>query len=147
MKVYYKSKLAKMLTFMPGFSTMMFCGVVITEREGLSERVLAHEGTHIRQYWDLTGMGLGLSILILFTLFAFEVESWWMLTLLAVPFTLYYVVYGLEWLYWLIRVGNSHEAYRKVGFERQARWIEGTWWKPCNMRNHYETFGWWKKLK
>lgn len=134
MKVYYKSKLAKMLTFMPGFSTMMFCGVVITEREGLSERVLAHEGTHIRQYWDLTGMGLGLSILILFTLFAFEVESWWMLTLLAVPFTLYYVVYGVEWLVSIIHwffskkkkdiVEANGKAYRNSAMEMEARFNE-----------------------
>lgn len=33
MKIYYKSKLAKILTFLDGFTTMMFFGVVITERK------------------------------------------------------------------------------------------------------------------
>ena len=38
MKVYYNSKLAKLLTFMEGFSTMMFFGIVLTERSKLSKK-------------------------------------------------------------------------------------------------------------
>ena len=42
MKIYYKSKLAKILTFLADFTTMMFFGVVITERKKLSGRTISH---------------------------------------------------------------------------------------------------------
>lgn len=66
MKIYYKSKLAKILTFLDGFTTMMFFGVVITEREKLSGRTMSHEGAHIKQYWDIVQLGFVISVIISF---------------------------------------------------------------------------------
>lgn len=147
MKIYYNSKLAKLLTFMQGFSTMMFFGVVITEKDALSEKSKKHEGTHVRQYLDCVGLGFALSIVTMFVLFTFDVRSWWMLLLLLVPVFLYHVIYLIEFLYWRVKGYNRDEAYKRIGFERQAYWIAETWDKPCHLQHHYETFGWWKKLE
>ena len=57
MKVYYNSKLAKILTFMRGFGTMMFFGVIITEYNNLNKQSLIHEKTHISQYEDCVELG------------------------------------------------------------------------------------------
>lgn len=145
MKIYYNSKLAKTLTFLNGFATMMFFGFIITEYSSLSGKSQKHEWCHVQQYKDCMGLGFGLCIVILFTLFAFNVRSWWLLTLTTIPFTLYYIIYLVEWLYWIIKEGVD-KAYRKVGFERQAYWIQETWDKPCSLQRQYEIFGWWKRL-
>ena len=73
MKIYYKSKLAKILTFLDGFTTMMFFGVVITEREKLSGRTMSHEGAHIKQYWDIVQLGFAISVLIFLPCFLYDV--------------------------------------------------------------------------
>ena len=96
MKIYYKSKLAKILTFLDGFTTMMFFGVVITEREKLGGRTISHEGTHIKQYWDIVQLGFAISVIIFFLCLLFDVASWWMLSLIIIPFILYYIIYGIE---------------------------------------------------
>ena len=145
MKIYYNSGLAKVLTFLNGFATMMLFGFVITEHSSLNGRCIKHEWCHVQQYKDCVGLGLGIGILVTFILFAFEIQSWWILLLILVPFTLYYIIYLVEWLYWIIKEGVD-KAYRKVGFERQAYWIQETWDKPCSLQRQYETFGWWKRL-
>lgn len=147
MKIYYKSKLAKILTFLDGFTTMMFFGVVITERKKLSGRTISHEGTHIKQYWDIVQLGFVISVIIFLPCFLYDVTSWWMLSLIIIPFILYYIIYGVEYLYWRCKGYKSYDAYLRVGFERQANYIEETWWEPDNLSNNYEIFGWWKKLK
>lgn len=146
MKVYYNSKLAKFLTFMKGFSTMMFFGAVITEKSKLSGKTLKHEKTHIHQYQDCMGLGFAIGIVAMFTLFAFEIQSWWMLLLVLIPFLFYYVIYGVECLFWRIRGFNKTDAYRKIGFERQARWIADTWNLPYIHQHHYTSFGWWRNM-
>lgn len=142
-KIYYNSKLAKVLTFIKGFSTMMFFGTIITEESSLTEKQITHEGTHVRQYWDCFAVGMALGIVLMFVLFAFDVTSWWILLLLLIPLLLYYTIYGVEYLYWLLRGYNYDEAYNKIGFERQAYWIAETWNKPCADKNEYTSFGWW----
>lgn len=143
MKVFYNSKLAKWLTFMEGFSTMMFFGVVLTERSKLSKKTLKHEETHIYQYQDCVGLGLAIATVGMFMLFAFGVQSWWMLLLILIPLLLYYVIYGIEYIYCRLRGFNNDDAYRWIGFERQAYWIAETWDLPCEEQRHYVSFGWW----
>lgn len=46
-KVFYNSRLAKVLTFIKGFSTMMLFGFVITEKESLHPSELKHEEAHV----------------------------------------------------------------------------------------------------
>ena len=148
MKVYYNSRLAKILTFLQGFSTMMFFGTVITEEKELSGKSLKHEGTHVEQYKDCVGLGIGLDVVVMFVLFAFDIQGWWMIPVfILVPLLLYYVIYGIEYMYWRCKGFKRERAYEKIGFERQAYWIAETWDKPCREQNQYETFGWWKKLE
>lgn len=145
MKVYYNSRLAKLLTFMEGFSTMMLFGAVVTEKDALSVKSLKHEETHSKQYTDCFGLGLGIGIILMFILFAFEIQSWWMLLLIAIPVFLYYVLYGVEYLCWRLRGFNRNDAYMNIGFERQARYIADTWNLPCEQQRQYVSFRWWAK--
>lgn len=60
MKIYYNSGLAKVLTFLNGFATMMLFGFVITEHSSLNGRSIKHEWCHVQQYKDCVGLGLGI---------------------------------------------------------------------------------------
>lgn len=141
MKVFYNSKLAKVLTFMKGFVTMMFFGTVITEKDSLTEKEKKHEGTHVKQYWDCFAVGGFIAMILMFVLFGFDVRSWWMLLLLLIPALLYYVIYGIEYVILRLKGRSKEEAYLSIGFERQARWIAETWNLPCEEQNHYVSFG------
>lgn len=143
MKVFYNSKIAKAFTFIEGFSTIMLFGAVFTEKESLNGKVLKHEETHCRQYVDCFAMGLSLAVLLMFLLFAVGVSSWNMLWLLTLPVLLFYVIYGIEYVINLFRGYSSKEAYKNIGFEKQAVWCADTWNKPCDEQNHYYTLGWW----
>ena len=43
MKIYYKSKIAKLFTFIDGYKTIMLFGAVFTERDSISLRAEYHE--------------------------------------------------------------------------------------------------------
>ena len=145
MKVFYDSRLARVLTFMKGFVTMMFFGTVITEKDSLTQKELKHEGTHVHQYWDCFAAGGFLALVVMFVLFAFDVRSWWMLLLAFMPVLLYYLIYGIEYVILRLKGHNREEAYLLIGFEKQACWISSTWHLPCEQQNHYVSFGWWSK--
>lgn len=144
MRVYYNSKLAKVLTFIGGFGTMMFFGSVITEESSLSAEVMLHEKVHTKQYSNCVMLGLAVAIGTMFILFGFEVHSWWMLLLILVPALLYYLLYFLEYLYWVICKGFK-DAYYFISFEKQAYWISNSWYLPADKQRPYVVFGWWKK--
>lgn len=143
MKVYYDSKLARLLTFMGSFDTMMLFGTIVTEAGRLDGRVLKHEETHVRQYWDCFNTGCIIAIAALFACLAAGAVSWWLLAWLAVPLLLYYALYGAEYAWWRLRGCNREDAYMKTGFERQAYWVEQTWDLPEEAQNQYKRFGWW----
>lgn len=46
-----------------------------------------------------------------------SIHSAQMKEMLFIPFYLWYVI---EWLVWLIKYRNSHAAYRRISFEREA---------------------------
>ena len=146
MKIYYNSRLARILTFLPHFSTMMFFGCVLTEGKWLSKKTIVHEGCHALQYRDMTRIGLPLSVIIFFTTLVFVEINWWMLSYILIGPLLYYIVYLVEWLVLLFVMG-PHGAYRNIGFERQARWVASTWNKPEGEKNKYKFLGWWGKMK
>lgn len=79
MKIYYNSRLAKILTFLPNFSTMMFFGCVITESKWLSKKTIVHEGCHALQYRDVTKVGVPLSVILFFVTVSYIDIAWWML--------------------------------------------------------------------
>lgn len=142
MKVFYKSKVAEIVTFIPNFKTIMLFGMIFTEHETLSEKTLKHEEVHVRQYGDVATLGASMGVVLMFVLFACGVQSWWMLLLLLLPLLGYYVWYGIDFAVQYVRTGDAKEAYRNIGFERQARWIAETWDRPCEEQNHYVSFGW-----
>ena len=132
---------------MKGFSTIMFFGVIITEEGVLSGKTLKHEETHVKQYVDCLGFGLLSGIVLMVIFLALGIHDSWAITLLlTIPILLYYVIDGTEYLYWRMRGFNKTDAYRKIGFERQARWIADTWNLPYNQQRHYISFGWWRNM-
>lgn len=144
MKVFYKSKLAKILTFFKGFKTIMFFGVLLTENETLPEKTIKHEEAHALQYYECMWVGATLTIITMFTLFACGVQSIWMLLLILIPLSAFYILYGVEWLIKWATTKDRLQAYKDVSFERHARWIAETWDKPCPEQHHYISFGWLK---
>lgn len=147
MKIFYNSRIAKIITFLPNFSTIMLFGAVFTESQyPLSENTKEHEFCHCRQYCDMFNLGIYLAIFIFLIFAAFEIFSLWLLLLVCIPLFLYYICYGAEYVYYLIteRKGSDH-AYESVSFERHAYWIEQTCYKPEGQRRFYVSFDWWRK--
>lgn len=146
MKIFYKSKIAKLFTFMQGFSTIMLFGAVFTEKNTLTAKTIVHENVHCKQYFDMVGIGFGLSIAVFFLTAAFGLTGYWMLyTLPVLPFLLYYIIYGAEYAIYRTKGYNSIEAYSNIGFEYQARYIADKHNLPCEEQPEYITFGWWTK--
>ncbi|MDL2309855.1 hypothetical protein LJC39_01890 [Parabacteroides sp. OttesenSCG-928-B22] len=154
MKIYYKSKIAKWLTFIEGFGTIMLFGAVFTEKESLPERVIEHEKVHDGQYSDCFGIGL-----ILMSFFIGIVGwSWWLLAALPIPIFLFYVIYLVECLISLVvnfvrylyaKYSRSvmivdwyDKPYRNSAFEQQAKALENEYLKPAKERKRYKPFGW-----
>lgn len=144
LKVYYNSRLAKRLTFMKDFKTMMFFGFVITENTELHPKVLKHEEAHVYQYRDCISVGAYISLIAFFTCAAFDAVGWWMISLLILPFVFFYVLYGINYL--ILFPFKRKKAYYYICFERHAEWISATWDKPCEEQNHYVSLQWLKFL-
>lgn len=136
-KVFYESWIAKHLLF-PGYSTITIFAWVFTKWSELSVRqsTINHECVHARQWTELA-IASGLLIWVGMLIFGFS--AWWLL-LSSVVFYLWYVV---EWCVRLI-VGcfSSHDAYRMVSFEREARLAE----TDSNYLENSKYFAWLKFL-
>lgn len=150
--VFYESPIAKLFTFIPNFKTIMLFGLVFTEHKELSKTVLTHEKVHQGQYQDCFGAGLALAIISMFTLFAFGIQSLWMFLLLLIPLTLYYIVYGVEYLISFIYRSFKHKniilanenSYYASAMEMEAYDLQDEWRKPCSERRIHHSFGWFK---
>ena len=140
MKVHYNSKIAKLVTFLADFATVMLFGAVFTEEKELSSRTKYHEAVHVEQYQTLFTAGLALAIGIMFTCFAFDRYGWWMLALIAIPLLLYYAWYGIEYLIRLIMYRDADKAYRMIAFEQEAYDLENEYKKPCTERMYASSF-------
>lgn len=140
MKIYYNSRVAKIFTFLAGFKTIMLCGAIFTEEKELSERTKQHESTHIVQYQTLFCTGLTLAVVSLFILLAFDIRSWWMLSLIFVPVFLYYAWYLIEFFIRLIICRDMDKAYRMIAFEQEAYALENEYLKPCYKRKTAYSF-------
>lgn len=144
MKVYYQSKIAKLVTFMAGFATVMLFGAVFTEHKELTKTSLAHEAVHVEQYQTLFMTGLALAVGVMFACFGFDIYGWWMLSLLLIPILLYYVYYGIEYLIRLIIYRDRDRAYRMIAFEQEAYDLQAEWVKPCTERRSAYSFSFMK---
>lgn len=144
MKVFYQSKIAKLVTFMAGFATVMLFGAVFTEYKKLTKTSLAHEAVHVTQYQTLFSLGLFIAIGGMFTCFAFDILSWWMLSLILIPILLYYAYYLIEYLIRLIIYRDRDKAYRMIAFEQEAYDLQHEWMKPCQERRSSFSFSFFK---
>lgn len=143
--VYYNSKIAKFI-LQRGFSTIMLFGMIFTKLPQISEKTKIHEETHAAQWQDCVGIGFVFNIIALFTLFSFDVREYWMFLFVPMPFVLFYIIYGIEWIINIIfRKMTPFEAYLNIGFEKQARWCASTWNLPCEQQNFYSSLKWWSK--
>lgn len=142
MKIYYNSKIAKIVTFLANFATVMLFGAVFTEHYELSARSKYHEAVHVEQYQTCFSAGLALAVSIMFTCFAFNAVGWWMLSLILIPILLYYIMHGIEFVIRLIQYRDRDKAYRMISFEREAYDLENEYLKPCNERRTASSFSW-----
>lgn len=128
-KVFYNSKLAKLLLF-SSYSTIMLFGFIFTKKDSLRPSTLRHEMIHVEQYKEC------LTIFIFpFALFAVFNSFWW---ILIYPL-MYYIMYGVEWLISFIynicknifikeKLSLSeinNKAYHTLAFEMEAYDNEG----------------------
>lgn len=146
MKVFYNSKLAKLFTFMKGFKTIMLFGAVFTEHAMIDTRTKYHEQTHVTQYETMFFSGLVISIISMFTMFAFNIVSAWMFLLLLIPLLLYYAWYGVEYLIKLVKYKDSNIAYRNISFEKEARQLQDEYLKLCKNRRSSSSFSFLKYI-
>lgn len=146
-KVFYESKLAKVLLCMSSCHTITLGPFVFSKRkeQNITQADRNHECTHARQWIELTVLaGLILLGLVLWL----DISAWWMLA----SGVMFYVWYGIEYL---IRAmvysvtndgcpkGERKDAYRMVSFEREAYESE----HDCNYLENCSYFtGWMKYL-
>lgn len=135
--VFYNNRFAK--TFLQGgYSTIMFFGLILTKKskETFSRTTYEHENIHRQQFADCAMLG-GFLMLIAF----FALQWWWAIVL---PFTLFYILYLIEWLVRFIMLRDGRKAYRAISFEKEAYDLQGEYQKPCAERHSHRTLGWLK---
>lgn len=140
MKIYYKSKIAKLFTFIDGYKTIMLFGAVFTERDSISLRVEYHEEAHCNQYHTLFDFGMFVSLLTIGLCLLFGNIGWWMLWLSLIPIFLYYSWYLIEYLIRLCIYRNHDKAYHNIVFEREAFDLEKYWNKHDVLRKESKGF-------
>ena len=121
--IFYNSLLAKRFLF-PGYSTIMFFGVILTKKrkEECSPVLIRHEQIHQRQYFECFVLPVLPAILF----------NWWVLVLCPLSF---YVLYLAEWFIsfvWhffaqgMADVSRAnHRAYTASAMEMEAKAKEG----------------------
>lgn len=140
MKIYYKSKIAKLFTFIDGYKTIMLFGAVFTERDSISLRAEYHEEAHCNQYHTMFCFGMFISLLTIGLCLLFGNAGWWMLWLSLIPIFLYYSWYLIEYLIRLCIYRDHDKAYHNIVFEREAFDLEKYWNKHDVLREESEGF-------
>lgn len=140
MKIYYKSKIAKLFTFIDGYKTIMLFGAVFTERDAISLKDEYHEEAHCNQYHTMFCFGMFISLLTIGLCLLFGNVGWWMLWLSLIPIFLYYSWYLIEYLIRLCIYRDHDKAYYNIVFEREAFNLEKYWNKHDVLRKESEGF-------
>lgn len=99
-----------------GFSAMAICPILFVRKDAyLSEKTIRHEKIHFAQQKETFALGL---IIALFLIFVCNLSYWYM----TLPFTLYYCLYFVMWLWNLTNVSfdGKKGAYRRIPFEKEA---------------------------
>lgn len=125
-----------------GKETVMLFGMVATKKDRLTFQEKAHYSTHAKQYHDCFSIGLIAGIIFIFSLLALGAETWWLLSLTAIPVFLFYTWYGVEFLLRLFQEKDKTKAKENIKFEKQAEYIMETANLPCEDQNKYVSLGW-----
>ena len=133
---------------LPNYKAIMLFWFIFTKEspEEFDKIEIYHEQIHQMQYKDCIGIGFYLAIIIMFTMFALGIQSLWMIMLVLIPFVIYYVLYGLNFLALLIRYMNWGKAYKNICFEKQAYALEDEGVIVCQQRTPYVSLSWLKYL-
>lgn len=136
--VFCDNWLARLLLW-DNYGTIMLFGFVLSKKTELSATSLRHEGTHQRQYGEVTVAALIVAVLV------GVLTGWWWVVLIAL--CAYYIWYGIE--YALIRLlglrddVSQNGAYHDVAFEEEAYAHQGDeLYLECR-----ERFAWVKYLR
>lgn len=122
------------------FKIMTIMWFICLHGEIITAKDEYHENIHVKQFNDCFGLGIALGVIIMFVLFALDIKSLWMLLLILVPFTLYYIWYALEFLVRLIITFDADKAYKGIVFEQQAYELDDEYWYPCEYKTGYVSF-------
>lgn len=118
MKIFYNSKLAKVLLF-NGYSTIMLFGSIFTKynKEQIERtNTINHESIHVEQYKTITLLSLIFSLFI-----GCFINDWEVFIINSlISLFIYYIWYCLEFLIKLICIGNWKKAYKNISFEVEA---------------------------
>ena len=128
-----------------GFNSIMLFGTVFSKLPKLTDKQRLHENTHVAQWQDCVALGFVIAIISLCTLLSFDIAEYWMYIFCPLPFVLFYILYGLEFMYnRYIKKQSSIKAYLNISFEKHARHCAATWNEPCERQNFYQSFDWWR---
>lgn len=147
MKIFYNSKLAKLLTFMSGFKTITLFFWCFTENSYLDLKTIKHEEIHTYEYLDCFNAGIAIDIILLFLFLGLFGPTWNLLYLILIPTFLFYVIYGIDLLIKYIIYKDIILAYKNVAFEKYAYWCAETYNLECEKQHHYLNFEWIKYFK
>lgn len=124
MKVFYSSKLAKILTCVTKTNTIMFLGAIFTEKEKLTDWTITHEGVHAIQWIIIASLTAVILSVVSICMALSGNADLWMLWFIPIPLSAWYLIYVLEWLVRVLIYLDKQEAYEKISWEKQASRIE-----------------------
>lgn len=121
MKSHYQSRVFKVLP--SRFTGIMLFGACFfrNNMESVTATVQEeHEQIHAAQYINWTIIGLVLLLLIAAVVGLSNGPLHWLLWAIPVPFLLYYIIYGVEFLVNRFRYKSMQAAYKNITFEKEA---------------------------
>ena len=124
MKVFYSSKLAKILTCVTKTNTIMFLGAIFTEKEKLTDWTITHEGVHAIQWIIIASLTAVILSVVSICMALSGNADLWMLWFIPIPLSAWYLIYVLEWFVRVLIYLDKQEAYEKISWEKQASRIE-----------------------
>lgn len=133
---------------LPNYKAIMFFWFIFTKEspEEFDKIEIHHEQIHQMQYKDCIGLGGFATIALLFILLAIGCCSYWLFMLVLIPFTIYYILYLINFFILLVRYRNWNKAYRNICFERQAYQLQHEGNIVCQQRTPYVSFSWLKYI-
>lgn len=148
MKIFYKSKIAKITTFLKNFDTIMLFGAVFTEQSDLPQRVIEHEKIHAFQYKTVFNVSLAACLFIFLAsllIFGFNLPVF--VSAILIPIFSYYIWYLTEYFVKLFIYKDHIKAYKSISFEREANNLQYEYLKHSSKKIYPKLFSFIKYIK